>query len=113
MVQADLLPAGTDLAAIEEWLLQMADFRRLTAIGACIMSSRTRNGLSEAARAILTQRQVLALFRLLQGCMISEEVLGKACQLLHVDGPLTFRPFRLSCLVVASKKLHCRAMGNC
>ncbi|KAK9841484.1 hypothetical protein WJX74_006630 [Apatococcus lobatus] len=55
--KADLLPAGTDLAAVEEWLLQMADFRRLTAIGACIMSSRTRHGLSDAARAILTQRQ--------------------------------------------------------
>ena len=68
VVQADLLPAGTDMAAIQEWLLQMADFRRLTAIGACIMSSRTRNGLSEAARAILTQRQVPALFLRLWGC---------------------------------------------
>ena len=60
-MQADLLPAGADLRAVQEWLMRMAAFRRLTAIGACILSSRTRAGLPDAARALLTQRQVTPL----------------------------------------------------
>ena len=57
MLQADLLPRGTDLAAVAVWLQDTAMHKRLNAMGTCLVSSRTQQGVSEAASAILRERR--------------------------------------------------------
>lgn len=55
--QSDLLPSGTENVAVVQWLLDTALHKRLTVVGAVLVSSRTLDGISEAAAAILRERK--------------------------------------------------------
>lgn len=53
----DLLPKGTDPAAIIEWLLATAGHRRLNVVNAYLVGSPAGQGVPEVASAILRDRK--------------------------------------------------------
>lgn len=57
LLQADLLPKGTQLEAVAAWLQDTALHKRLNAVQVCLVSSRTRDGVADAASAILKERR--------------------------------------------------------
>ena len=56
-VQVDLLPKGTSPGAAADWLQAAAANKRLSPISTCVVSSRTGQGISAAAAAVLRQRR--------------------------------------------------------
>ena len=57
LLQVDLLPKGTDTAAVTEWLLATAGHRRLNVVNAHLVGSPAGQGVSEVASAILRDRK--------------------------------------------------------
>ena len=57
LLQVDLLPKGTDTAAVTEWLLATAGHRRLNVVNAHLVGSPAGQGISEVASAILRDRK--------------------------------------------------------
>ncbi|KAL0044056.1 hypothetical protein WJX82_006266 [Trebouxia sp. C0006] len=55
--KVDLLPKGTDTAAVTEWLLATAGHRRLNVVNAHLVGSPAGQGVSEVASAILRDRK--------------------------------------------------------
>ncbi|CAG9465946.1 unnamed protein product [Pedinophyceae sp. YPF-701] len=55
--KADLLPRGTDLREVSEWLLDLAEAKGLQVVGVELVSSRTREGVEDAVSAILRARR--------------------------------------------------------
>ena len=55
--KADLLPEGTDLGAVAEWLREEAASRRLTLAQTHLVSSRSGQGLARAAGGIRRERR--------------------------------------------------------
>ena len=56
-LQADLLPRGTRLGEVAAWLGDVALHKRLSAFAVRLVSSRTREGVAEAASTILRERR--------------------------------------------------------
>ena len=56
-LQADLLPKGTDLSAVTDWLLDIAAFRRLRVVNAFLVGSPKGQGLDQVASAMLRERR--------------------------------------------------------
>lgn len=57
VLQVDLLPKGTDELAVRAWLAEMAAAKQLNVIHTCLVSSRSRAGVSEAT-AFLRQNRM-------------------------------------------------------
>lgn len=57
LLQVDLLPKGTDTAAVTEWLLATAGHRRLNVVNAHLVGSPAGQGVSDVASAILRDRK--------------------------------------------------------
>mmetsp|Transcript_23158 Transcript_23158/g.60253 ORF Transcript_23158/g.60253 Transcript_23158/m.60253 type:complete len:403 (-) Transcript_23158:151-1359(-) len=55
--KADLLPKGTELLDVEEWLVETAAYKRLNVIGVKAISSRTGDGVPQAVSAIRRERR--------------------------------------------------------
>ncbi|DBA83038.1 TPA: hypothetical protein ACH3X1_006811 [Trebouxia sp. C0004] len=55
--KVDLLPKGTDTAAVTEWLLATAGHRRLNVVNAHLVGNPAGQGISEVASAILRDRK--------------------------------------------------------
>lgn len=55
--KADLLPKGTELLDVEEWLLETAAYKRLNVMGVKAISSRTSEGIPQAVSAIRRERR--------------------------------------------------------
>jgi nitric-oxide synthase len=55
--KADLLPAGTDLESVAEWLAAAAAFKKLSLAGVHLVSSRTCAGVPAAAAALRRERR--------------------------------------------------------
>lgn len=55
--KADLLPAGTKADEVTEWLLATAAHKRLNAVSAYLVSSRTGDGLGAATSALRRERK--------------------------------------------------------
>ena len=51
-----MLPKGTDTQQVALWLEEMAIYKKLNVIRTCLVSSRTREGLPEAAAAMRRER---------------------------------------------------------
>ena len=60
--QSDLLPKGTDQAAVVEWVRERAEGRRLTVAGVQLVSSRTGAGMERALAAVLRERRGRAVY---------------------------------------------------
>ena len=55
--KADLLPAGTDLAAVSDWLFAAAEFKRLSASSVHLVSARTGAGVAAAVADLRRERR--------------------------------------------------------
>ncbi|KAK9813340.1 hypothetical protein WJX73_001309 [Symbiochloris irregularis] len=55
--KADLLPKGSNLRAVADWLRDAAVAKRLNTFAVCLVSNRTRAGVTEAASAVLRERR--------------------------------------------------------
>ena len=55
--KVDLLPRGTDLGAVGEWLVDSAAARRVSAVSAHLVSSRTGDGVGAAVASIRRERK--------------------------------------------------------
>ena len=57
MLQVDLLPKGTDTAAVKDWLLATAGHRRLNVVNAHLVGSPSGQGVTKVASALLRERK--------------------------------------------------------
>lgn len=55
--KADLLPAGTDVAEVAEWLAAAADFRRMAVAAVHLVSARSGDGVARAVAALRQERR--------------------------------------------------------
>ncbi|KAK9916297.1 hypothetical protein WJX75_001022 [Coccomyxa subellipsoidea] len=55
--KVDLLPKGTDLEDVSQWLERSAAQKRLSPIATFLVSSRTREGIAEVAKAVRVERR--------------------------------------------------------
>ncbi|KAL3152747.1 hypothetical protein ABBQ38_012336 [Trebouxia sp. C0009 RCD-2024] len=55
--KVDLLPKGSDVPAVRDWLLAIAGHRRLNVVNAHLVGSPTGQGVSEVASALLRERK--------------------------------------------------------
>ncbi|BDA41159.1 probable nitric oxide-associated protein 1 at N-terminal half [Coccomyxa sp. Obi] len=55
--KADLLPKGTDLGEVVAWLERAAAHKRLNPIATFLVSSRTREGIADVAKAVRIERR--------------------------------------------------------
>ncbi|CAL8466555.1 g6091 [Coccomyxa elongata] len=55
--KADLLPKGTDLGEVAAWLERAAVHKRLNPIATFVISSRTRQGIADVAKAVRIERR--------------------------------------------------------